>query len=98
METVFLLFGSVMVLMIVKTIVMKINVMVCLLLIFVCVCSTIIVYVDISEIDYLPFLRLRAVTNAKKDLPPSDDTTSSEINIPFGMAFGNAFQTTAYVS
>jgi hypothetical protein len=33
----------------------------------------------------------------KKDLPPADDTTSTDIDVPFGFAFGNISLTTVYV-
>ncbi len=34
----------------------------------------------------------------KKNLPPADDAASTDIDIPFGFAFDNTSQTTAYVS
>ena len=33
----------------------------------------------------------------KKDLPPADDTTSTDIDVPLGFAFGKTTQTTVYV-
>ena len=53
----------------------------------------------VSDTDYLPFTRLRNTTNVvNKGLPPADDTTSIDIDIPFGLPFDNASQKTAYVS
>ena len=54
---------------------------------------------SVSDTDFLPFTRLRTTGSVvKKDLPPADDVTSVDIDIPFGLAFGNTSQTTAYVS
>jgi hypothetical protein len=51
-----------------------------------------------SDVDYLPFIKLRNTTNVvKKDLPPADDTTSTDIDVPLGFAFGNISPTTVYV-
>ena len=51
-----------------------------------------------SDVDYLPFVKLRNTTNVvKKDLSPADDTTSTDIDVPFGFAFGNISLTTVYV-
>lgn len=51
-----------------------------------------------SDVDYLPFIKLRNTTNVvKKDLSPADDTTSTDIDVPFGFVFGNISLTTVYV-
>ena len=53
----------------------------------------------VSDADYLPFTRLRTTNNVvRKELPPADDTTSTDIDIPYGLPFDNTSQTTAYVS
>ena len=53
----------------------------------------------VSDADFLAFINLRSTAGVtKKDLPPADDTTSSDIDIPFGLVFDNASQTTVYVS
>ena len=57
-----------------------------------------ITYTADSDVEYLPFVKLRNTTNVvKKDLPPADDTTSADIDVPVGFAFGNTSQTTVYV-
>lgn len=33
----------------------------------------------------------------KKVLPPADDSTSADIDVPFGVTFGNTSQSTIYV-
>ena len=51
-----------------------------------------------SDVDYLPFIKLRNTTNVvKKDLPLADDTTSTDIDVPLGFTFGSTSQTTVYV-
>lgn len=52
----------------------------------------------VSDTDFLPFTLLRTTASVvNKVLPPADDTTSIDIDIPVGLAFGNTSQTTAYV-
>lgn len=53
----------------------------------------------VSDTDHLPFVQLRTTANVvKKDLPPADDATSTDIDIPVGFPFDSTSQTTAYVS
>lgn len=54
---------------------------------------------SVSDAAFLPFITLRTTDGVvKKDLPPSDDTTSIDIDIPYGLTFDKTSQTTAYVS
>ena len=110
MLSVFLPSGSVTVLMTAVIIVMRITVMVsrtCYNL--VChyfeqcqvgdksIPTNLISFVD-SDVDYLPFIKLRNTTNdVKKYLSPADDTVSTDIDVPFGFVFGNISLTTVYV-
>lgn len=53
----------------------------------------------VSDVDFLPFMRLRTTNGVvKKDLPPADDATSIDIDIPNGLALDSTSQITAYVS
>ena len=53
----------------------------------------------VTDVDYLPFIELGNTTNViRKELPPADDSSSTDIDIPIGFAFGNTFQKTVYVS
>ena len=52
----------------------------------------------VSDTNFLSFTRLGITSGVvKKDLPPSDDETSTDIDIPLGVGFENTSQTTAYV-
>lgn len=52
-----------------------------------------------SDTDFLAFMELVTAGGVvKKSLPPAYDAISTDIEIPFGFAFGNTSQPTVYVS